>query len=128
VQEGTDVTLIAWGAMVVEAQKAAASLAEEGMSCEIIDVATLSPFNGEDILKSVEKTGRCVIVHEAPLTNGFGAEIAAQIAEHALLSLLAPVIRVTAPDIIVPLARLEDYYIPSSSQIINAVHKVLSYS
>lgn len=127
-REGSDVTLVAWGAMIIEAQKAADHLAEEGISAEIIDVATLSPLNMTEVLESVEKTGRCVIVHEAPLTSGFGAEIAARLAEHGLMSLLAPIIRVTAPDTIVPLARLEHYYIPSESQIREAVHKVVGYS
>lgn len=124
-REGADVTLIAWGAMMREALAAADALAEDGIDCDVIDVATLKPLDVETILRSVEKTGRCVIVHEAPRTAGLGAEIAAEIAERALLSLQAPVKRVTGYDVVVPLSRLEKQYMPSVERIIYEVRSVV---
>ena len=106
-KEGRDVTLISWGAMVKETSAAAELLADEGIDAEVIDLATLKPYDEETVLESVSKTGRCVIVHEAARTGGFGAEIAALIAERGLLSLLAPPVRVTGYDTIIPLPRLE---------------------
>lgn len=126
-REGRDLTLVAWGAMVRDMLTAAETLAAEGVDAEVIDLATLAPLDPQPILRSVEKTGRCVIVHEAPLTAGFGAEIAARIAEHALLSLLAPVRRVTGYDCVVPLARLESRYMPSVERILAAARDVMSY-
>src|SRR5580700_450863 len=93
-RDGTDVTIVTWGAQVKEALEAADALAEEGISAEVIDVATLTPLDFDTIAESVQKTGRCVIVHEAPKTAGFGAEIAARVAEECLYELLAPVERV----------------------------------
>ncbi len=124
-REGVDVTLVAWGAMVYEALTAAERLEQEGIGVEVIDVATLKPLDAATILQSVEKTGRCVIVHEAPRTAGFGAEIAAEIAEHGLYSLLAPVRRVTGYDSVIPLSRLEGQYLPDVERIIDAVRKVM---
>ena len=94
----------------------------------MIDVATLKPLDVETILRSVEKTGRCVIVHEAPRTAGFGAEIAAEIAERALYSLLAPIKRVTGYDVVVPLAKLEKQYMPSVERIVDGVRQVMEAS
>jgi len=127
-REGSDVTLVSWGPMVRGTLAVAEALDEEGISAEVIDVATLGPVDSETILASVEKTGRLVIVHEAPMTGGFGAEIAARVAEHGLLSLQAPVARVTAPDTVVPLPRLEKAYIPSAAQIREAVHRTVEFS
>ena len=127
-REGSDVTLVAWGAMLSETIAAADELAGEGISAEVIDVATLKPLDATAILQSVEKTGRCVIVHEAPLTGGFGGEIAARIAEHALLSLLAPIRRVTGLDCVMPLPRLERHYMPSTERIVAAARDVTSYT
>jgi pyruvate dehydrogenase E1 component beta subunit len=93
----------------------------------VIDLATLKPYDAETVLASVAKTGRCVIVHEAARTGGFGAEIAALIGEHALLSLLAPVTRVTGFDTVIPLPRLEQYYIPSVGRIVAAARKVCRF-
>jgi len=124
-REGADATLIAWGAMTPDALAAADRLLEEGVSVEVIDVATLKPIDMETILRSIEKTGRCVIVHEAPRTAGLGAEIAAEIGERALYSLLAPVKRVTGYDVVVPLAKLEKQYIPSVDRIIDGVRAVM---
>ena len=97
-REGSDLTLVSWGAMLVETMAAAERLNEDGVTADVIDVGTLSPLDIDTILRSVEKTGRCVIVHEAALTGGFGAEIAARLAERGLLSLQAPVKRVTGYD------------------------------
>ena len=93
----------------------------------VIDVATLKPFDAETVLASVARTGRCVIAHEAPRTGGFGAEIAAVLAEEGLFSLLAPVQRVNAPDIPVPLPRLEPYYLPGTAAILAAARRAVSY-
>jgi len=128
VRDGTDVTLVSWGAMMKETLGAADVLANEGVSCEVIDVATLKPLDARTILDSVGKTGRCVIVHEAARTGGFGAEIAAALAEHGLLTLLAPVQRVTGYDVVVPLSRLEYQYMPSVERIVAAAREAMSFS
>lgn len=127
-RDGNDVTLVTWGAMVHETMQAAEQLAAERINAEVIDVATLKPLDMDTILTSVAKTGRCVIVHEAARTCGIGAEIAAQLAERGLLSLFAPVQRVTGYDTIMPLFRLEKQYIPSPERIIAAVRKTLEAS
>jgi 2-oxoisovalerate dehydrogenase E1 component beta subunit len=127
-RDGRDATIIAWGAMIPEVMRAAEALEAQGIDVEVIDVATIKPLDMETILRSVEKTGRCVIVHEAPRTAGFGAEIAAEIAERALYSLQAPVKRVTAYDVVVPLARLEKQYIPSLERIVDAVRDLMEGS
>lgn len=126
-RQGRDLTIVTWGASVKECQEAAQDLAEGGISAEILDLATLKPYDAPAVLASVRKTGRCVIVHEAPRTGGFGAEIAACIAEQALEALLAPVRRVAAPDIIPPLARLEHLYLPGAAQITAAAREVMSW-
>lgn len=127
-RQGTDVTLVTWGAMVKETLAVADKLAKEGISVDVIDVATIKPLDMNTILESVEKTGRCVIIHEAPRTCGVGADISAQIAERGLMFLKAPVQRVTGYDTIVPYARLERYYIPSEQQIIDAVNNVMEFA
>ena len=124
-RDGSDVTLVTWGAMTHETLQAAEKLEAEGISCDVIDVATIKPLDMETILNSVAKTGRCVIVHEAARTCGVGAEIAAQLAEHGLLSLFAPVLRVTGYDTIMPMFKLENDYMPSTDRIITAVKKTL---
>lgn len=124
-REGSDITLISWGAMLHETMAAAKTLAAEGIEAEVIDVATIKPLDMQTILTSVEKTGRCVIVHEAARMCGVGAEIAAQLAEKALLSLHGPVQRVTGYDVTVPYLRLEKHYIPSEMRILNAVYHVM---
>jgi pyruvate dehydrogenase E1 component beta subunit len=126
-REGTDITLVAWGAMVREALAAADRLAAEGISAEIVDVATLKPLDTEGLLASVGKTGRCVIVHEAPLSGGLGGEIAARLAERALVSLLAPIERVAGWDTVMPLPRLEQHYLPSQARILAAARRALAY-
>lgn len=125
---GEDVTLVTWGAMVKETIAAANTLQEEGINAEVIDVATIKPLDMDTILASVEKTGRCVIIHEAALTCGVGSEIVAQLAEKALFSLKAPPERVTGFDTIVPYARMEKHYIPSEKRIIDAVQRLMEYA
>ena len=124
-REGTDVTLVTWGAMTFETLQAADELAAQGISAEVIDVATIAPLDIDSILASVAKTGRCVIVHEAARNNGVGAEIAAQLADGGLLSLLAPVKRVTGYDTIMPMYQLENEYLPDTTRIIVAARQTL---
>ena len=119
---GGAVTVIAWGSMLERVLKSLGDI-----DAEVIDLLTLNPFDVEAVLSSVKKTGRAVIVHEAVKTCGFGAEIAATIAEEAILYLRAPILRVTAPDVPVPLAKLIDQYLPSSEQIHAALEEVLKY-
>jgi pyruvate dehydrogenase E1 component beta subunit len=126
-RDGRDVTLISWGAMVKETLAAADELAAEGVAAEVIDLATLKPYDEGTVLASVTRTGRCVIVHEAARTGGFGAEIAALLAERGLTSLLAPVARVTGYDTVMPLPRLEQYYMPSVARIVAAARKVCRF-
>jgi 2-oxoisovalerate dehydrogenase E1 component beta subunit len=127
-REGRDVTLISWGAMVKETLAAAEELAADGIGADVIDLATLKPYDEATVLASVTKTGRCVIVHEAARTGGFGAEIAALVAERGLTSLLAPVLRVTGYDTVMPLPRLEQSYIPSVGRIVAAVRQACQFS
>ena len=127
-REGRDITLVTWGAMVQETLRAADTLREEGVAAEVIDVATLKPLDAATILGSIERTGRCVIVHEAALTAGFGAEIAARIAEKGLLSLLAPIERVAGYDTVMPLLKLENHYLPSETRILAAARRALAFT
>lgn len=127
-REGTDVTLVTWGAMIKETLEAAQELARHGVSAEVIDVATLKPLDMATILQSVEKTGRLVIVHEAARACGVGAEIAAEVAEKGLLSLQAPIQRVTGYDTIIPYYKLEKDYLPNVKRIMANVHKVLEFA
>ena len=128
VRPGGDVTLIAWGAQLRVAREAADRLAAEGgVEAEIVDVRTLSPFDYETVIESVKKTGRAVVVHEAPRSGGFAAEISAQIMERGLLHLKAPVGRVTGFDTVPPLAKLEDHYQPDAAKVIEAVESVMEF-
>ena len=127
VQEGRDVTVIAWGAMVREALNAAEQMKADKVDVEIIDLRTISPMDVEAVVNSIRKTGRGVIVHEAPKTCGLGAEIIALISEKAFLSLQAPIERVTGFDIPVPLLKSEHYYLPNPKRIVTAVKKVMSF-
>ena len=127
VREGTDVTVIAWGSMMHTVLQAAESLNADGIRPEILDLRTLSPMDVPAIITSVEKTGRAVVVHEAARTAGLGAEIVAQINEKALLSLEAPVERVSGFDTVFPLPQLEKYYLPTPEMIASAVHRVLAF-
>jgi 2-oxoisovalerate dehydrogenase E1 component beta subunit len=125
-REGSDVTIVTWGAMTFETMRAADQLQKDNVSCEIIDLATLSPIDHDTILESVAKTGRLVIVHEAARNCGVGAEIAAHVAEHGLYDLQAPIRRVTGYDTVMPLFKLEYDYIPSVARIADAVRDTLA--
>jgi pyruvate dehydrogenase E1 component beta subunit len=127
IQEGKDVTIVAWGAMVREVLNAAEQLKSDKVEAEIIDLRTMSPIDAETIIASIRKTGRGVVVHEAPKTCGMGAEIIALINEEALFSLQAPVERVTGFDIPFPLMKSENYYLPNPKRIVMAVKKVMSF-
>ena len=127
-REGSDITLVTWGAMVYETLQVADELSEQGIAAEVIDVATLKPIDFDTILASVAKTGRCVVVTEAPRHCSIASEIAAILAEHGLLTLLAPVQRITAPDVVVPMPRLEHHYLPGKRQILAAVKKSLEFA
>lgn len=126
-REGRDLTLVAWGAMVPISLQAADRLGQEGASAEVLDVATLKPLDSSTILESVARTGRCVIVHEAPPSYGPGAEIAALLASEGLFSLLAPVARVTAFDVPTPLPRLEDVFLPSVDDVLEACRRAMEH-
>ena len=122
VRQGKDVTVIAWGSMLERVMKTVTT-----HSVEIIDPQTLAPFDWKTLLDSVRKTGRLVIVHEAVKTGGLGAEIAATVAEEAILHLRAPVLRVTAPDVVLPMSGLIDHYLPTMEQIRTAINEVMRY-
>lgn len=124
-REGGDVTLISWGAMLFHTLAAAEELKALNIHADVLDVATLNPIDSDTILQSVEKTGRAVIIHEAPLSVGVGAEIAARISEKGLYFLKAPVQRVTGFDVTVPYGQLEKYYFPNNTDIIAAVLKIM---
>ena len=124
---GRDVTIVAWGGMIREALEAADQLAAEDIMAEVIDVATLKPLDSESILASVGRTGRIVIVHEAPMTCGYGAEIAARVAARAITSLLAPVERVTGYDTMMPYPRTEAYYMPNVGGILAAARRTMAF-
>ncbi len=121
-REGKDVTVIAWGSMLQRTMQAT-----EGMNAEVLDLISLNPFDEAAVLQSVKKTGRAVIVHEAPMTCGFGAELSATIAQFAMLHLRAPILRVAGYDVVLPLPKLEAYYLPSVEKIRKAIETVMEY-
>ncbi|MFD1427895.1 pyruvate dehydrogenase E1 component beta subunit [Kroppenstedtia sanguinis] len=128
VKEGTDVTLIAYGAMVPLCEKAAAQAEKErGIQVEVIDLRTISPFDLDTIISSVEKTHRAVVVHEAAQTGGVGAELSARIHEEAILSLEAPVVRVTGFDTPYPLTAIEDEWLPTVDRVCAGIYKTLDF-
>jgi pyruvate dehydrogenase E1 component beta subunit len=127
IRSGRDLTLVAWGALVREAEAAAETLAADGVEAEIIDLRTLSPLDSETLLASVRSTGRCLVVHEAPRTCGLGAEISALVMEEALLQLNAPVTRVTGFDTVMPLLKGEHYYLPDAGRIVRAAQQILAF-
>lgn len=127
VREGDDLTLVSFGHMLHRTIAAASQLDQNGASAEVIDLQTLAPLDTQVIERSVEKTGRCIIVHEAPQTLGIGAEIAARLADDAIGSLQAPVKRVTGYDVPVPLPAREDAYLPDVARILHAANEVLRY-
>jgi pyruvate/2-oxoglutarate/acetoin dehydrogenase E1 component len=125
VREGTDVTLIAYGAMVPLAERSADALEGE-MSCEIVDLRTLKPLDEGTLLASVSKTGRAVVIQEAPRVSGFGAEVAAVLAEKAIFDLRGPVLRVTGYDVPYPYWQIEDAYMPSVERVVDAARRLLA--
>jgi 2-oxoisovalerate dehydrogenase E1 component beta subunit len=126
VQQGTDITLLGWGAQMIQLNKAAELAANEGISCEVIDLCTLLPWDRQTVADSVRKTGRLVISHEAPLTGGFAGEIAATIQEQCFLSLEAPIARVAGLDTPFPLAQ-EKHYLADYLKIVEAIRVTTSY-
>jgi pyruvate dehydrogenase E1 component beta subunit len=126
-REGNDLTIIAWGAMAPVAERAAVLAAESGWSAEVIDLRTLSPMDRETVVGSAKKTGRVLVVHEAPKTCGLGAEIAALIGEKALLSLEAPVLRITGWDITPPLPKGEDVYYPNPERVFRGIRRLMEF-
>ncbi len=127
-REGRDVTLVSWGAMIRETLEAAGQLAGDDIDAEVIDVATLKPLDAATILESVARTGRLVIVHEAPVTCGYGAEIAARVAGRALTSLLAPIEQVAGYDTMMPYPRTEGFYMPNAGRVTAAVRRAMAYT
>lgn len=127
-REGSDLTIVTWAAMVHTAAEAADELAGNGVEVEIVDLRTLVPLDEEAVLRSVAKTGRAIVLHEAPRTGGFGGEVGATIAEKAFEYLDAPIVRVTAPDTPVPYSPpLEDFYLPGKDDVLEAARKLLDY-
>ena len=126
-REGTDVSVITYGAMVREAIKAAEKLEKEGISVEIIDLRTVAPLDVETIIKSVEKTGRVVVVQEAQRQAGVAAQVIAEISERAVLSLEAPIGRVSAPDTVFPFGLAENDWLPNATHIEEKIKEVYSF-
>jgi pyruvate/2-oxoglutarate/acetoin dehydrogenase E1 component len=127
-RKGKDLTIITWGAMIYVADEAADDLAKDGVSVEVIDLRSILPFDEEAILESVAKTNRVIILHEAPLTGGAGAEFAARIAEKAFDYLDAPIKRVAALDVPTPYSPpLEAYYLPNKEKVLKAARELLAY-
>lgn len=126
-REGKDISIVTYGGMVSVCEKAAQHVEKEGVDAEVIDLRTVWPFDIDAITSSVNKTGRLVIVHEAPRSFGVGAEIAAQVGERCLLSLLAPIKRVTGYDVIPPLSKLEEYNYPDSERVVKAIHDTMQF-
>jgi pyruvate/2-oxoglutarate/acetoin dehydrogenase E1 component len=122
--EGEELTMVSWGATVIQCMNA---IEEADRSIELIDLRTISPIDMETIANSVRKTGRCVVVHEAPKTAGLGAEIAASVMEHCFLQLEAPVQRVCGFDTIMPYYKLELEYLPDAERIGKAIVETLAY-
>ena len=128
VQEGTDLTLVSWGAMMRPALKAAAELEKKrGTSIEIIDMLTISPLDGDAVCRSVEKTGRCVIVQEAPRSYGVSSEIIARINDKSLMYLEAPVKRLTGYDVVTPYFGREKKYIPDAGRVLRGMEETLDF-
>ncbi|NRA19140.1 MAG: alpha-ketoacid dehydrogenase subunit beta [Oceanospirillaceae bacterium] len=124
---GCDLTLISWGAMLKETLEAAEYLAAIGIDAEVIDLASIKPIDKVTILESIQKTGRCVIISEAPKSGSVAAEISAIIAEEGLTSLLAPILRVSGYDTVMPLFKLEQQYLPSVDKIVKAAQHVMEF-
>ncbi|WP_433246795.1 alpha-ketoacid dehydrogenase subunit beta [Streptosporangium sp. CA-135522] len=127
VRPGTDLTLLAYGPMVKTCLEAATAAEEDGRSLEVIDLRSLNPLDIERITESVRKTGRCVVVHEAPVYNGFGAEVAARVTERCFYHLEAPVLRAGGPSTPYPPSRLEDHYLPDLDRVLDAVDRAFAF-
>jgi len=127
VREGRDATLLAYGPSVRLALDAAAAAAEDGRELEVIDIRSLSPLDWETVHHSVRRTGRCVVIHEAPVFVGYGAELAARVTEQCFYSLGAPVLRVGGFSIPYPPSRLEEHYLPDVERVLDAVDRVFAY-
>ena len=127
VKEGKDITLVTWGAMLKLSMKAVEQMEKEGIDIEVIDIQTIWPLDKDTILNSVKKTGRAVIVQEAPKTAGFGAEIAALIQENCLLQMKSPVMRVAGMDVPFPKFALENYFMPNTTRVIRAIKKAMNF-
>jgi pyruvate dehydrogenase E1 component beta subunit len=127
VRGGDDLTVLAYGPMVKTALQAAEAAAEEGRSIEVVDLRTLSPLDLDPVFESVRRTGRCVVVHEAPVTLGLGAEIAARVTEQCFYSLEAPVLRVGGYDTPYPPSKLEEEYLPDLDRVLDAVDRSLGF-
>jgi pyruvate dehydrogenase E1 component beta subunit len=125
-RSGRDVTLIAWSAAVQLAERAADELAADGTSAEVVDLRTLNPLDVDGLAAAASRTGRCVVVQEAPLSGGFGAEVVATIVETSFYDLHAPIERVSAPDTPYPLAGVEDFYVPSVDDVVRAAKRTLA--
>ncbi|MBP2076073.1 alpha-ketoacid dehydrogenase subunit beta [Oceanobacillus polygoni] len=126
-REGDDATVIAWGAMVPIAMKAAEQAAEKGITCDVIDLRTLYPIDKAIIAESVQKTGRCVVVHEAPATGGLGNDIISIVNDTSFLYMKSPIERVTGADVHVPFWALEEHNIPTPARVLDAIHKVINF-
>ena len=126
-REGTTATLFAYGPMVKTCMETAAAAEAEGWDLEVVDLRSLNPFDHETVIASVRKTGHAVVVHEAQIFSGFGAEVAAQVAERAFYHLEAPVLRVGGFDIPYPAAKLEEFYLPDVDRILDAVQRSLDF-
>jgi 2-oxoisovalerate dehydrogenase E1 component beta subunit len=126
-REGTDATVVAWGSMVKVAHDAATAAAEDGRALEVINLRTLSPLDMGPVYESVKKTGRMVVIHEAPSNVGIGAEIAARVTQDCFYSLESPVLRVTGYDTPYPAARLEEEYLPDLDRVLDAVDRTFTY-
>lgn len=127
IKPGKDITLITWGAMLVETMEAAQAAEKSGISCEVIDVASISPLDHETLVHSVRKTGRCCIIHEAARHCGVGSEIAATLSEQLFNSLKSPISRITGYDAIMPYFKNESYYFPAIEKITSMIRETVAY-
>lgn len=126
-RQGSDITIVSWGAMLQETLQASEQLAQLGIDCEVIDLATIKPIDKKTILESVEKTGRCMIVCEAAKSGSVASEIAAIVAEEGLTSLFAPILRITGYDTVMPLFKLEQHYLPSIQRIMQGAKRLMEF-
>lgn len=127
IREGEDITIVSYGASLRAAIEAAEELEEDSISCEIVDLLTVSPMDHLTVVKSVMKTGRCVIVHEGQRNCGIGSEVVARVNEHAFLYLEAPIKRVTGFDIPIPYFSKERYYLPDAERVVVACKETLNF-